>query len=455
MSKPLPSITLIGAGLVGSLLAVYLSQRGYTVRVFEKRPDMRKASISAGRSINLALANRGIRPLEAIGLMDVIRPIIIPMLGRELHDEQGNLSFLPYGQRPHEVVYSVSRGELNKTLMTAAEQRGNVTIEFSQAVEHIDYQRKTLTLRDEQSGQTRTDSFDILIGADGGGSAVRRTLDQHLNKMSREEKLPHSYKELHIADNGKGGFRMKREALHIWPRDEYMLIALPNPDGSFTVTLFMPDEGEHSFSRYQDKPTVQQFFREKFPDALTLMPDAADQYLQNPTGFLGTVYCDHWHLDDHTLLIGDAAHAIVPFHGQGMNCGFEDCFDLNALLDQYQDDWSQVMPAFQRLRKPNGDAIAQMALENYIEMRHSVNDPKFQLKKQVAFALENRIPNTFIPRYSMVMFHHIPYVEALRRGVVQADVLDELCQSATRLDEVKLDQGVEWAKARLSPITIE
>lgn len=448
-----PHITIAGAGLVGSLLAVYLARRGYALTVIEKRPDMRKANVSAGRSINLALANRGIRPLESIGLMPVIKPLIIPMMGRELHDEQGHLSFQAYGQRPHEVVYSVSRGALNKLLMTEAECLGEVNIVFNTAIESVDFDQSQLTLKDETTGEFRTHTYELLIGADGGGSSVRRAMDAHKDAPSREVKLPHSYKELHINADKDGNFRMKREALHIWPRDEYMLIALPNPDGSFTVTLFMADEGEYSFANIQTEAEAQTFFEQKFPDALALMPNAAKLYVQNPTGFLGTVYCDHWHTNNNAMLIGDAAHAIVPFHGQGMNCGFEDCFDLNALLDEHKDNWGNVLPAFQQRRKANADAIAKMALENYIEMRHSVNDPKFHLKKQVAFELENRIPHVFIPRYSMVMFHHISYADALQRGLVQSKILEELCANAEHIAQVDLERGVSLAKAQLSAVT--
>lgn len=429
-------ITLIGAGLVGSLLAVYLARRGYTVTIYEKRPDMRSTAISAGRSINLALANRGIRPLEALGLMPLVRDIIIPMKGRMLHDEQGQTLLVPYGQQPHEVIYSVSRGELNKLLMTAAEATGNVRIVFDTGVEQVDFAKQRMQLKHEPSGNCQEQAFELLIGADGGGSVVRKAIDQHHGVASVEEKLFHSYKELTIPAGPSGRFQIEKEALHIWPRGDFMMIGLPNNDGSFTMTLFAPDQGDVSFAALHDHASFTAFFERNFADALKLMPDAADSYFRNPTGFLGTVHCPNWVVPGKALLIGDAAHAIVPFHGQGMNCGFEDCFDLNRLLDEHHDDWTPVFAAYEAARKENGEAIALMAQENYVEMRATVRDPKFQLKKTVGFELEKRWPAQFSPRYSMVMFQHIPYAEALRRGRINDRILAALCDHIERPEQV-------------------
>ena len=434
-------ITLIGAGLVGSLLAVYLARRGYDVTIYEKRPDMRKTTISAGRSINLALANRGIRPLEELGLMQQVRDIIIPMKGRMLHDEQGQTLLVPYGQRPHEVIYSVSRGELNKLLMTAAEATGKVRIVFDTGIEHIDFAAKRIRVKHDQTGISEEHDFALLIGADGGGSVVRKAVDALHGIASVEEKLFHSYKELTIAAGPGGSFQIEKEALHIWPRGDFMMIGLPNNDGSFTMTLFAPDQGEISFAALHDRASFTAFFAQNFADALKLMPDAAETYFRNPTGFLGTVHCPNWTVPGKALLIGDAAHAIVPFHGQGMNCGFEDCFDLNRLLDEHGDDWTAVFAAYETARKPNGEAIALMAQENYVEMRATVRDPKFQLKKTVGFELENRWPDKFSPRYSMVMFQHIPYAEALRRGRINDEILAELC------DHIETPEQVDYALA--------
>jgi len=420
-------ITLVGAGLVGSLLAIYLARRGYTVTLYEKRPDMRKAAISAGRSINLALANRGIRPLEQLGLMAQVREIMLPMKGRMLHDQQGRTQLVPYGQLPHEVIYSVSRGELNQLLMTTAEMTGKARIVFGTGIEAVDFSRKQIRLKDQTTAATHDEPFELLIGADGGGSTVRKAVDVFHGQSSTEDKLFHSYKELSIAGGADGSFRLDKEALHIWPRGDFMMIGLPNKDGSFTMTLFAPDQGEVSFAALHDKTHFDAFFQKNFADALALMPDAAETYFRNPTGFLGTVHCPNWFVQDKALLIGDAAHAIVPFHGQGMNCGFEDCFDLNRLLDAHNDNWSQVFTVYEAARKPNAEAIALMAQENYLEMRATVRDPKFQLKKTVGFELEKRWPEQFSPRYSMVMFQHLPYAEALRRGRINEEILDALC----------------------------
>ena len=429
-------ITLIGAGLVGSLLAIYLARRGYTVTIYEKRPDMRATAISAGRSINLALANRGIRPLEELGLMQQVRDIIIPMTGRMLHDEQGQTLLVPYGHRPHEVIYSVSRGELNKLLMTAAEATGKVRILFDTGIEQIDFASQRIRLKHEQTGTVQEAAFELLIGADGGGSLVRKAIDQQHGVASIEEKLFHSYKELTIAAGPGGRFQIEKNALHIWPRGDFMMIGLPNNDGSFTMTLFAPDQGAVSFAALHDHASFTTFFQQNFADALKLMPDAAETYFRNPTGFLGTVHCPNWTIPGKALLIGDAAHAIVPFHGQGMNCGFEDCFDLNRLLDEQKDNWSDVFAAYEAARKANAEAIAVMAQENYVEMRATVRDPKFQLKKTVGFELENRWPDKFSPRYSMVMFQHIPYAEALRRGRINDDILATLCDTIERPEQV-------------------
>ncbi len=443
MMKP-QHIHIAGAGLVGSLLAIFLARRGYQVTLFEKRPDMRRTDISAGRSINLALANRGMAPLEKVGLLDRFRSLILPMRGRMIHDEQGGQMLQPYGQQPHEVIYSVSRGELNKQLMSAAEATGRVQILFQHEIEHIDWQEKSLRLRStagQDAGQSRTLGFDLLIGADGAGSVVRKAIDQHYGVASVEAKLFHAYKELHIDGDADGRFRMAADALHIWPRGDYMMIGLPNPDGSFTMTLFMPEQGPHSFAALDSDDKVRDFLQTQFADALPLMPDAIERYRHNPTGLLATVHCPHWQIPGKALLIGDAAHAIVPFHGQGMNCGFEDCADLDRLLDEHSDNWSGVFAAYEALRKPNGEAIARMAEENYVEMRSSVRDPVFLLKKAVGFELEKRHPGRFVPRYSMVMFHHLPYAEALRRGCLQNELLDALCKDCTRVEDI------DWSRA--------
>ncbi len=432
-------IVIAGAGLAGSLMAVYLARRGHEVTVFEKRPDMRRETISAGRSINLALANRGMAGLEGAGVMDRIKDLLIPMEGRMLHDEQGNLDFQAYGKRPEEVIYSVSRGELNKRLMDAADETGQVHFHFNQALESVDFRQRRIHLRDESSGEEQVLECDRLIATDGAGSPTRQAMKEHLGMDVSEELLGHGYKELNIPGTADGDWQMERGALHIWPRGGYMLIALPNLDGSFTVTLFLPHEGEPSFTSLGDDPErIRRFFENNFQDATALMPALVGTYRENPLGKLGTVRTPHWRVEDFALLLGDAAHAIVPFHGQGMNCAFEDCLELDRCLDEFSGDWEQAFAATEERRQPNANAIADMALENYVEMRDSVRDPKFKLQKELGWKLEERYPNRFIPRYSMVMFHHLPYAEAQSRGRIQQGILDELTEGVDSVEAVDM-----------------
>ncbi len=451
MKKP-EEITIIGAGLVGSLLAVMLGQRGYGVRVYERRPDMRGKPISAGRSINLALAERGIHALKKAGLFEQVRPLLIPMRGRMLHDLNGGLEFQPYGQRLREVIYSVSRGELNSLMMTAAETHPRVSIEFEQSLESIDFEANEITIKDVATGAIRTLPTQLLIGADGAGSRVRRALIPHVGGRDESELLDHDYKELTIPAGPGGGHQIKREALHIWPRGGYMLIALPNLDGSFTVTLFLQKTGVPSFEWLDRPERVIRFFEEQFPDALVLIPDLAKEFFEHPQGILGTVRCYPWIDRDNVMLIGDAAHAVVPFHGQGMNAGFEDCELFIDMLDRHRDDWSAAMAEFNETRKPDADAIARMALENYIIMRDSVLDPMFQLKKELGFLLERRWPDRFVPRYSMVMFHRMPYAEVLKRGVIEDRIMEELLKNATSVDDVDMDLAERLITQQLEPI---
>lgn len=436
-------ITLVGAGLVGPLLGVFLARRGYAITIYERRPDPRSASIAAGRSINLALANRGMVALERAGLLDAIRPILLPMAGRMLHDEKGQTTFLPYGHRPEEVIYSVSRNELNKRLLNAAEAEG-VTIQFTRNCLGVDFHEQRLILN--KAGDMPR--FRRLIGTDGSASKVREAILHVTGGRSVEEPLGHGYKELCIQPDKAGNSRMATGALHIWPRGEFMLIALPNPDATFTLTLFLPQTGPESFASLTTNHAVDDFFARYFPDAHALMRDLTTQFFSNPLGHLDTVRCDTWHYGDKALLLGDAAHAIVPFHGQGMNCGFEDAVALDQCLDG-TNNWEEIFAKFFALRKPNADAIADMALENYIEMRAIVRDPKFALKKALSFALEDCFGPRFIPRYSMVMFHTMPYAEAKARGAIQEEILDRLTANVDRLEDVDFAQAEALIKARL------
>ena len=436
-----PEITLVGAGLAGSLLAIFLARRGYRVTLLERRLDPREPSTAtaAGRSINLALANRGIAALEEVGVMESVRPALIPMAGRMLHDEEGRLRLIPYGNKPHEVIYSVSRAGLNEFLLSAAESTGRVSVRFGCTVRGVDFENR----------EVHGTPYDVLIGTDGSASAVRAAILERTGGRLSEEPLGHGYKELSIPAAEGGRFRMDRGALHIWPRGEYMLIALPNVDGSFTATLFLPNQGDESFQALTTPEAVYALFERRFADAIPLMPRLGEEFFENPTGHLETIRCEPWSFEDHALVLGDAAHAIVPFHGQGMNAAFEDCSAFDRCLGNPDRPWNEVFAEFEKRRRPDTDAIADMALENYVEMRSTVREPKFQLKKDLSFRLEERHPGRFIPRYSMVMFHTIPYAEAKRRGAIQEEILDELTSRAASLDQVDLSRADRLIAERL------
>lgn len=410
---------------------------------------MRGEEAVSGRSINLALSVRGIHALKMAGLMDEVEALLIPMRGRRLHFINGQQELMPYGQRPEEVIHSVSRRDLNSLMMTAAENSESVRIRFNQKLESVDFENCQIDVRDLKTDQRGKHPFELLVGADGAGSRTRRALMPVVKGKSSSEFLRHDYKELEIPAGADGAFRIEREALHVWPRGEFMLIALPNQDGSFTVTLFMPKTGPNSFEQLVDGKAVSGFFRKNFPDALKLIPDLESDFFTHPQGGLGTVRCSPWFYQDSVLLIGDAAHAIVPFHGQGMIAGFEDCSELIRLLEEFDDDWGKVIPEFDRLRRPNTNAIAEMAVENYVTMRASVADPQFQLKKELGFELEKRFPDRFVPRYSMVMFHRIPYAEVYARGQTQQEILDTLLDEQDSLDDVDYSMAESMIVDRL------
>ena len=445
-------VTIIGAGLAGTLLAILLARAGYPVSVFERLPDMRRTRIPAGRSINLALAARGIRPLEMAGVMEQVMPLLIPMPGRMLHATDGALTFVPYGQREHEVIYSVSRPGLNRILLDAAEQAG-VRISFRSSAVGADFNHRCIVFRDEASGRLEDRPMRRILGTDGAGSVLRRSLVSELEVPCSEELLRHGYKELTLPPGPETRHLIEKNALHVWPRGGFMLIALPNLDGSFTVTLFLPLHGEDSFATLTDANRVATFFARHFPDVSTLMPSLTEEFLRNPTGVMGTVRCERWSVEDRLLLVGDAAHAITPFHGQGMNCAFEDCRELVRLLGQHN-DWSSVFRDFERTRRPHTDAIADMAIENYLEMRDTVRDPKFHLQKALSLELERRFPQRFVPRYSMVMFHdEIPYAVAMDRGRIQNKILAQLTRNVSTLAAVDYQAAQRLIEERLTPIT--
>ncbi|MEM9858366.1 MAG: NAD(P)/FAD-dependent oxidoreductase [Bacteroidota bacterium] len=421
------SIAVIGAGLVGSLLSIYLAKRGYKVTIFEKRPDPRKTSYSGGRSINLALSNRGWWPLQEVGLEDAAKKMIIPMAGRMMHDESGELTFQPYGKEG-EAINSISRSGLNELLMTKAEKSG-VTIHFDTTLAEIDFDSTSLQFN--QSDGTRNFDADIIIGADGAFSAVRKFMQLTDRFNYSQHYVEHGYKELTIPAGPNGEFQLDRDALHIWPRGNYMLIALPNPDASFTCTLFFPYEGEPSFSSLKTPKDARDFFKKDFPDAYKLMPDFEKEFGNNPTSSLLTIKCYPW-VKNNTLLIGDASHAIVPFYGQGMNSGFEDCRVLNTLLDEYDDDWGTVLKKFQTLRKKDADAISDLAMQNFIEMRDLVGDEQFLLRKKIEAKLYDQFPEKWIPLYSMVTFkEQLRYSQALEKGRAQKVIMDRVMADPT------------------------
>ena len=414
-------VAIAGAGLVGSLLSIYLVRRGYDVNVFEGRSDMRKDNAAAGRSINLALSDRGIRALEQVGIMDAIREIAIPMHGRYMHNTDGSSAYQPYGMEG-QFINSVSRGELNKKLMSLAEDAGAKII-FEKKLDQINWEEKELNFSDHTKF-----SSDLIFGADGAYAASRLQHQLHHNRFQYHQYyIDYGYKELSIPAGPNNSFLLDKNALHIWPRGNYMMIALPNIDGSFTCTLFFPFLGNPSFESLNTTEAVDNFFKENFSDAYSLMPTLVNDFKKNPTSSLVTVKCYPWIRDDYFALIGDAAHAMVPFFGQGMNCGFEDCIVLNELIDTFKEDWKEILPAYQHLRKPDGDAICDMALTNFIEMRDKVADPKFLLQKKIENAFTKKHPDKWRPAYSLVTFSpDVRYSDALKQGVAQESIMEKI-----------------------------
>ena len=439
------NVTIIGAGLVGSLLSIYLAKRGYKVSIYERRGDMRNETMSAGRSINLALSDRGLLALEKIGLADEIKKICIPMLSRFIHTADGNSTTQAYGKE-NQYINSVSRATLNMKLMDLAEQYG-VEIHFNHKCLSIDWKKNSIVFEEmydvkneiaqQQNKQHQTPNtkqvtlyFELLFGSDGAFSAGRLQHQLQHDKFNYNQYyIDCGYKELTIQPTENGDFAMEKNCLHIWPRKSYMMIALPNLDGSFTCTLFFPFEGETSFASLDTREKVATFFNTNFADAVPLMPTLIDDFFNNPTASLVTVKCAPWVREDKFALIGDAAHAIVPFFGQGMNCGFEDCRILDELIDKHSEDWTAILQEYQTLRKPDADAIADLAVNNFYEMRDRVGDPSFLLQKKIEARLHDKYPEQWIPAYSQVTFSpHIRYSEALQRGNKQEAIMQQIMQ---------------------------
>ncbi|MDG2524743.1 NAD(P)/FAD-dependent oxidoreductase [Stenotrophomonas sp. HITSZ_GD] len=435
-SSPQRSLTLIGAGLAGSLLAILLSRRGWQVTVYERRGDPRIKGYESGRSINLALAERGRHALRAAGAEAAVMARAVMMRGRMVHPPGAPPQLQRYGRDDSEVIWSIHRADLNVTLLSLAEQAG-ARVHFHRRLHTVDFEANYARFIDDRDDQPHDIQFQTLVGADGAGSALRAAMNRKAPLGERIEFLDHSYKELEIPPTAEGGFRIEANALHIWPRGRYMCIALPNAEGTFTVTLFLPNAGRPSFATINSGAEAEALFAQDFPDALPLIPHLRRDWEAHPPGLLGTLYLERWHLDGRAVLLGDAAHAMVPFHGQGMNCAFEDCVALADALDAH-DDLACAFALFQTRRHANAQAIQQMALENYLEMRDRVDDPDFLLQRELEQALQARWPTVFVPHYTMVTFLRTPYAVALARSEIQREILVEATRARGSLE------GIDW-----------
>lgn len=443
---------VVGAGLVGSLWAIFLAKRGYEVQIYERRSDMREAGFIGGRSINLAMSTRGWKALEKAGIKEKILEKAIPMHGRMMHSETGELTFQPYG-KAGQAIYSVSRGGLNLELLNIADTFEQVDLHFDQRCRGVDLDTNTVHFEDGKTGAKTSIASPLVFGTDGAFSAIRNTLQKTPRFNYEQSYLEYGYKELTIPPHADGSHRMDKNALHIWPRQSFMLIALPNIDGSFTCTLFLPfDDKEDSFENLQTDAQVLSFFQKYFADAMPLMPSLLEDFQQNPTSSLVTIRCSPWHHQHRMLLLGDAAHAIVPFYGQGMNAGFEDCTVLDELLEQHDEDWEKAITEFNDTRIQDANAIADLALLNFVEMRDLVADPQFLLRKKIEKHLEKQHPNKFLPVYSMVTFSHLPYSTALAEVKAQNQLFEQIFSIpniATNWQNIpQLDQIFESWNAR-------
>lgn len=423
MSK---KITIAGAGLVGSLEAIYMAKRGHKVSVYERRSDMRQAELVAGRSINLALSTRGWTALKKVGIDDEVRKMAIPMPKRIMHAQDGTLSEQPYGQ-DGEAIYSVSRGGLNVLLMNLAEREKNIDFHFNHKLLSTDLKTAQAVFEDK-NGKEKIINSDVLIGADGTYSTVRNHMMRQDRFQFSQYYIEHGYKELTIPANSDGSHQIETNALHIWPRGNYMLIALPNMDGSYTCTLFFPYEGTYSFESLKTHQQVIDFFEEVFPDVVPLIPNLAEDYFNNPTASLSIMRCYPWTVSDKVLLIGDSAHATVPFYGQGMNAGFEGCYVLDQLLEEYGDDWKACFDAYSKYRKPDGDGVQDLSMHNFVVMRDKTADPHFLLQKKIELKFSKKYPEKWLPLYSMVSFSNIRYSEAWKIGQQQEALMQKIME---------------------------
>lgn len=429
LETAMKKVIIIGGGLVGSLLAILLAKRGWQVVVYEKRPDIRKKKLATHRSINLVIAYRGWKALRLAGIEEQIKPLTVAVYGRMTHDLQGNTQFIPYDEVNHQAIYSVSRASLNAKLIEIASQSGNVKFFFEHPCKDIDFRGGKVWVTNNSTGETREDQADMILGADGANSAVRLKMMTTERQSYSQQYIEHCYKEIVFPLNEKRESPFQKDALHIWPRKNFMLMNLANPDGTFTGTLFMHHTGPDSFETIKTPADVRKFFTTHFPDALPHIPNLEEEYFSHPESNLMIVRCDPW-VFGKTALIGDAAHAIVPFYGEGMNCGFEDCQVLCELIDQYESQLSveEILQKYYQKRKPSGDAIADLSMMNFVEMRDRVADPVFLLRKKIETKMHAKYPEQWTPLYSQVKFTDIPYEKALATGILQEEILTEVMQ---------------------------
>lgn len=435
-------VAIVGAGLVGSLQAILMAKKGYEVSVFERRPDLRKAKLIAGKSINLALSDRGWKALELAGIAEDIRQISIPMYKRCMHALDGTLTYQPYGKED-QAIYSVSRGGLNQKLMNLADNYPTISYNFNLKCQDIDLKTNTLSFQHTDNKERVTFEADKVMATDGAFSAVRMRMQKSSMFDYSQKYLDHGYKELVIPANEDGTHKLDKNCLHIWPRGEFMMIALANLDGSFTCTLFFPMKGEISFESLKTREQVQAFFEKTFPDAIPMMPTLLDDYEENPTSSLVMVRCSPWNYGDDVVLMGDAAHAIVPFYGQGMNCGFEDCTVFHEMHEAANGNWDGLLEKFSEQRVPDGNAILDLALYNYVEMRDLTADPDFLLRKKIEAKFHNLYPELWLPLYSQVTFSHIRYSEAWANGQKQDAIMSQLMQESNIHSEWDSDATME------------
>ena len=452
-------LLIIGAGLCGSLMALRMAQRGYQVQLVEKRPDLRDVTQDAGRSINLSLSDRGLKALRLAGVEEQALELCIPMYGRMIHDQKGNTFMSNYSGRDGEYINSISRPGLNMLLLDKAEEMPNVELIFNKGCTAIDLEKGTATFTDYNTKQESTFVGDLVLATDGAGSVVRKAMfnKRELLFSFSQQWLTHGYKEITIPATKDGGYRTEKGALHIWPRGEDMLIALPNLDGSFTVTLFAPYANtKYCFDNLTTPEMVQEYFTQEYPDAIALMPNLVTEFFDNPTGPLGTIRCSPWHCYEKVVLLGDAAHAIVPFYGQGMNASFEDVFVFDEILDKHQGDWKTVLSEYEKTRRKDTDAIANLALDNFHEMKEHTASPLFQEKRKLEMTFEGEFPTAYCSKYSLVTFNEdISYHQAMTRGRAQDKTILKLLSEGLLPDSMQTQEKLKLVQQQTNALLQE